>query len=122
MSTWKLFYDGGCNLCHASKLRSESWSARAGQALDVDVLVSDEAIAKGYGEAMVLEADGVVYTGADAWLKMTTVAPWYLRWISWLRFSTPTRWIAKLVYGVVDRNRIRWFGSSTCQVPNSAPR
>lgn len=120
MSTWKLFYDGGCNLCHVSKLRAERWAERYGQPLEVDVLASDEALAKGYGDAMVLEADGNVYTAADAWLKMLTVAPWYTRWISWFRLWKPTRMLAAWVYGIVERHRIKWFGSRACQI-GSAP-
>jgi predicted DCC family thiol-disulfide oxidoreductase YuxK len=117
MTPWKLFYDGGCNLCHVSKLRAERWAERAGQPLDVDVLLSDEGIAKGYGDAMVLEADGQVLTAADAWMKMMTIAPWYLRWISWFGLTKPTMAVARFVYGVVAKYRYKWFGTRACQVP-----
>jgi predicted DCC family thiol-disulfide oxidoreductase YuxK len=117
MAAWKLFYDGGCNLCHASKLRSERWAERAGRPLEVDVLASDEAIAKGYGEMMVLEADGAVLTGADAWLKMMTLAPVPLRWLSLMRLTKPTRAIAAFFYGIVARYRYRWFGTRSCPMP-----
>jgi predicted DCC family thiol-disulfide oxidoreductase YuxK len=117
MSTWKLFYDGGCNLCHVSKLRAEKWAEKSGQPLQVDVLASDEAIAKGYGEAMVLEADGQVLTAADAWMKLMTVAPWYLRWISWFGKTRPTMALAKLVYGLVAKFRYKLFGTRACQIP-----
>ena len=119
MGTWKLFYDGGCNLCHASKLQAERWAARAGQPLEVDVLLSDEAIAKGYADAMTLEADGQVYHAADAWLKLMTIAPWYLRWVSLARKSKLTRAIASYFYGVVAKYRIRWFGSRACAISPS---
>lgn len=120
MMTWKLFYDGGCNLCHVSKLRAEKWAAKAGQPLEVDVLVSDEAISKGYaGDVMVLEADGKVFFAADAWLKMMTLSPWYLRWLSWLCATPPTRAIARWAYGVVAKWRYRIFGTRTCPVPGA---
>jgi predicted DCC family thiol-disulfide oxidoreductase YuxK len=122
MSTWKLFYDGGCNLCHVSQLRAERWAQRAGQPLDVDVLASDEAISKGYGDAMVLEADGKVYEAADAWLKIMTVGPWYLRPLSWTRFFPPTHWLAAVAYNVVAKYRIKWFGSRACQIPSRTTR
>jgi predicted DCC family thiol-disulfide oxidoreductase YuxK len=122
MSTWKLFYDGGCNLCHVSKLRAEKWAAKAGQPLSVDVLASDEAIQKGYGEAMVLEADGRVLTAADAWMKLMSIAPWYLRWLSWFRLSKPTMAAARSIYGLVAKYRYKWFGTRACQVPSSANR
>jgi predicted DCC family thiol-disulfide oxidoreductase YuxK len=114
---WKLFYDGGCNLCHASQLRAERWAKKAGQPLDVDILASHEAIEKGYADAMVLEADGKVYQAADAWFKMMTVAPWYVRWVSWFRYWKPTRWLASKVYDLIAKYRIKWFGSRSCQIP-----
>lgn len=81
----------------------------------MDVLVSDEAIAKGYGEAMVLEADGRVYKAADAWLKVLTIAPWYLRWVAVFRKTALTMAIARWVYGIVERYRYRWFGTRACE-------
>lgn len=115
---WKLFYDGGCNLCHTSKLRVEKWAEKAGRPLDVDILQSDEAVAKGYPmDAMVLEADGTVYYGADAWLKIMEVSPWYLRWIAWTRHVPPLAWVAKKIYGIVARYRYKWFGTRACAIP-----
>jgi predicted DCC family thiol-disulfide oxidoreductase YuxK len=116
VAAWKLFYDGGCNLCHASQLRVERWAKRAGQPLEVDVLVSDEGIAKGYSEAMVLEADGRVLQAADAWMKVMTIAPWYLRWVALFGKTKPTMAIARVFYGIVAKYRIKWFGSRECQI------
>lgn len=121
MAAWKLFYDGGCNLCHVSQLRAERWARRAGQPLEVDILLSDEALAKEYPQdAMVLEADGKVYIGADAWLKIMEVAPWYLRWMSWMRLTPPTRAAARFFYGIVARFRYKLFGTRACQIPAKA--
>jgi predicted DCC family thiol-disulfide oxidoreductase YuxK len=116
MSTWKLFYDGGCNLCHTSKLQAEKWAKRAGQPLKVDVLLSDEAIERGYGDAMVLEADGHVYTAADAWLKLMSIAPWYLRWVALLSKTKPTQAVARFFYGIVAKYRLKWFGTRACAI------
>ena len=97
METWNLYYDGGCNLCHMSKLRAERWAERAGRPLHVEVLQSEEALEKSYGVSdMVLEADGRVFKRADAWLKLMTLAPWPLRWVSWFRLSAPTYWLARM--------------------------
>jgi len=117
VATWKLFYDGGCNLCHTAQLRAERWAKRAGQPLVADVLLSDEGIAKGYGEAMVLEADGKVFQAADAWMKMMTIAPWYLRWVAQFGKTKPTMAIARFFYGIVAKYRLKWFGTRACQVP-----
>jgi predicted DCC family thiol-disulfide oxidoreductase YuxK len=117
VAAWKLYYDGGCNLCHTSQLRVERWAKRAGQPLDVDVLLSDEGLAKGYGEAMVLEADGKVLQAADAWMKVMTIAPWYLRWLALLAKTKPTMALARFGYGVIAKYRLKWFGSRECKVP-----
>lgn len=90
--------------------------------MDVDILQSDEAIGKGYqGDVMVLEADGQVFYGADAWLKVMTIAPWYLRWLSWGRYTLPTRWLSRLVYGIVARIRYKLFGTRACPIPGAKP-
>lgn len=119
---WKLYYDGGCNLCHSSKLKVEKWAARAGQPLEVDILQSDEAVAKGYvGDAMVLETDRV-YSGGDAWLKFMEIAPWYLRWLSWAKYTPFTRWLVRLGYGLVARVRYRIWGTRSCPIPTAQQR
>ncbi len=118
---WKLFYDGGCNLCHVSKLRAERWAERAGQPMEVDILQSHYAIEQGYGDAMVLEADRV-YQGAEAWMKIMTISPWYLRWLGWLGQFWPFHPILKWGYGVVAKYRYRWFGTRACPIPGAKTR
>jgi predicted DCC family thiol-disulfide oxidoreductase YuxK len=125
VANWKLFYDGGCNLCHVSQLRAEKWAHRVHQPLDVDVLLSDEGIAKGYRDEMVLEADGRVYKAADAWMKLMTIAPWYLRWVAMFGKTKATMAVAKWFYGIVAKYRYKWFGTRECRVsrvegPNSS--
>ena len=119
MEQWTLYYDGGCNLCHTSKLKAETWAERAKQPLHVDILQSDEAIQKGYLEKglMVLEVDGQPIFGADAWLRILTIAPWYLRALSLMRLSAPTRWLARQGYAVVARVRYKLFGTRACPLP-----
>ena len=114
---WKLYYDGGCNLCHTSKLRVERWAERRHLPMDVDILQGPDAIEKGYGEAMVLEADGKVYQGADAWLRLMAIAPWYVRWIGLMAKTRFTKWIATSLYGIVAKYRYKWFGTRACQIP-----
>lgn len=114
---WRLYYDGGCNLCHESKLRVEKWAERAGQPFVAMPLQSTEALDKGYfGEAMILEADKT-YRAADAWLRLMDIAPWYLRWVGWLKVVPPLRAIMRWGYGIVAKYRIKWFGSRACQLP-----
>src|SRR5688500_14707565 len=84
---WKLYYDASCNLCHASSKKIKIWAQAAEQPLEVHTLQSPGAQAKGYNDRMVLEAEKVYFAG-DAWLRVMAIAPWYLRWISWARFTS----------------------------------
>lgn len=115
---WRLYYDGGCNLCHLSKLRVERWADRARQTLVAEVLQSDEALAKGYGDAMTLEADGRVFFAADAWLKLMELAPWFLRWVAILAKIPFIRPLFKWGYAGVARVRYRVFGRRECPLPS----
>ena len=89
----------------------------AHQPLDVAILAGDEGIAKGYGESMVLEADGLVLLAADAWMKIMTIAPWYFRWLTIFGKTKPTMAIVRWVYGIVAKYRYKWFGTKACQIP-----
>ncbi len=122
MAQWTLYYDGGCNLCHTSKLKIEKWAEQAQQPLNVDVLQSDEGIRKGYSlEGMILEIDGKPHIGYDAWLESMKVSPWYLRGIYGLRNVQPIRWCFKVGYGFVAKYRLMMFGTRTCPIPPRKP-
>lgn len=114
--TWKLYYDGECNLCHGSQLRVVKWASRSGQPVETEVLQSAEAIEKGYANDMVLEADKV-YLAEDAWLKLMRVAPWYLRWIGHVGELPILRQVIGLGYKLVARFRKKWFGTRSCPLP-----
>jgi predicted DCC family thiol-disulfide oxidoreductase YuxK len=106
---WKLYFDGTCNLCLKSSKTVQRWAKAAGQPLEVHTLQSPKAQAKGYSEQMVLEAERT-YFAAEAWLRAMSLAPWYLRWVSWLRFTPITKWVAATGYNFVARNRHLWMG------------
>lgn len=115
--TWKLYYDGECNLCHGSQLQVVKWAAKSGQPVDTEILQSPEAVEKGYsGDEMVLEADRV-YRAADAWLKLMQVAPWYLRWIGTVGRIPGVRQLLAFGYRIVARYRKKWFGVRACPIP-----
>lgn len=120
---WTLYYDGGCNLCHASQLRVVRWAARAGQPLDAVPLQSSEAEEKGYSlDGMVLEKDGIVFRAAQAWIEVLALAPWYLRWLHWLGRLPLFKSLLKWGYGVVAKYRIRWFGRRECSLHGRSHR
>lgn len=100
MTGWRLYYDSQCGFCTKWMRRSVRWVERSGTSIAALPLQGDEAAARGYGDVVVLEADRVYYAG-DAWLKLLGLAPWYLRGLSLMGFSKPTRrsvaWFYKLV-------------------------
>lgn len=114
---WKLYYDGECNLCHGSQLQLVKWAAKRGKTVETEVLQSEEAAQKGYvGDRMVLEADKVYYA-EDAWLKLLTVAPWYLSWVAVFRWVPPIRWLLGIGYRIVAKYRKKMFGTRVCPLP-----
>lgn len=114
---WRLYYDGECNLCHSSQLRVVRWARAAGQPLETDILQAPEAQAKGYGAAMALEADGEVHFAEEAWLKLARLSPGFVGWIAPFLSTRALRPLVRLGYGIVERNRLRWFGKRTCEIP-----
>ena len=120
MTPWKLFYDGGCNLCADSQLRVGKWAAKVHQPFEAVFLQSDEAVSKGYlGEEMILEADGEVFRGPEAWLKLLWIAPAPLRWLAGLCRFRWTHGVARLIYRLVARYRYVIFGRTTCEFPKA---
>lgn len=118
MAQWKLFYDGGCNLCEATQSRFARWAQRAGYPLQTQFLQSDEALEKGYvGDQIVLEADGEVLYGPDAALRLLRYAPFPLRWFAWMGRFAFTRWMTRMGYRLVARYRYAVFGRKTCALP-----
>lgn len=117
--TWKLFYDGGCNLCHTSKLKVERWAATKGQDLQAIPFQSSEGIERGYlNGPMVLEADQI-YKGADAWMQLSLLAPWWLQ-ILFVPARLPgLNLITRMVYNLIAKYRIKLFGSRECQIPQA---
>ena len=108
---WKLFYDGECNLCNASQLKVVQWADRIHYPLVTEILQSGEAKSKGYSDgSIVLEAEDKIYYAEDAWFKLLEIAPWYFRWLVWLKWIPGVRFIAGIIYKIVAKYRFRWFG------------
>lgn len=121
--TWQLFYDGGCNLCHESKLRAEQWAEQRHRPLVAMPLQSQEAWDRGFtGDEMKLVADGETYGAVDAWIKLLSIAPWYLRWLYPIGRTRIGRAVMRPVYNLVARYRKKWFGSRACALPKPTHR
>jgi predicted DCC family thiol-disulfide oxidoreductase YuxK len=108
--TWKLYYDGECNLCHGSQLQVARWASKSGQDIETEILQSDEAQNKGY------EGDEI-YRAHKAWIKLMTVAPWYLRWVAPVAKLPLLSWFTKIGYQFIAKYRKKFFGKRVCQLP-----
>jgi predicted DCC family thiol-disulfide oxidoreductase YuxK len=117
-----VLFDGECNLCNHSvnfvidrdprgHFRFASSQSDVGQALLARHGLRDAALT-----GVVLLQDGRAFTGSSAALRIARGlrAPWSL--LSWL--LVVPRPIRDFVYGVVARNRYRWFGRiDACRLP-----
>ena len=107
---WRLFYDSDCAFCTKWMRRSLRWAELRGVSMETQPLTGGEAMAKGYGDVVVLEADRV-YCAGDAWRKLVSLAPWYLRSFSLMRLSPPSRRLVGWIYGLVASRRSCEIGS-----------
>ena len=103
-AVWRLYYDSDCAFCMRMMRRACSWAESKGKPIEALPLNGPEAAAKGYGDALVLEADRIYHDG-DAWLKLLTLAPWYLCGLSSFASTKPTRALVDGIYRVVAARR-----------------
>ena len=106
-----ILYDGTCALCVGSKKKLESWPTAGSMRLvaiqspEVRTLAPGLSEQQLYGAMHVLE-NGKIRSGADGWYRIMRLAPLTMAWIAWI---TPLA-LARPVYGLIARNRYRWFG------------
>lgn len=110
---WMVFYDGYCNLCSLAV----KWIVR-NDAKKRFTLKPLQEINSGAStdNTMVLMLNGKVYIRSAAVLRIAVRLrfPWPLMVI----FFIVPRFLRDPVYGVVARNRKRWFGErNTCYIP-----
>ena len=123
-----LLFDGVCNLCNSAvqavirrdpegrvRLASLQSDAAAHALAEIGVDAAD------LPDSMVLIENGTVRTRSAAAIRLSRILgfPWSLFAITWI-IPRPIRdW----VYGVIARNRYRWFGKrESCMTPDPALR
>jgi predicted DCC family thiol-disulfide oxidoreductase YuxK len=117
-----VFYDGVCNLCHASVqwiLKHERNQDLRFAALQSDLarnLLPSQFLATGDPDSLVFYSNGKVFAGSDAALE---IAPYLKQPWRFLRvFRFVPKGIRDAVYFYIARNRYRWFGKQdSCMVP-----
>jgi predicted DCC family thiol-disulfide oxidoreductase YuxK len=108
-----VLYDGSCNLCRASAARVRRFDIRQ----NIELLdLHDPSAAQRFPqidreEAMkwmqAVDADGRIYSGADAWARIGLVLPFW-RFLAWILLVPGIHWFAGKIYAWIARNRYRW--------------
>src|SRR3974390_2272064 len=113
MGELTVLYDGGCSLCRASVARVRQVDTRQRiEFLDVHDPSVKERFPQVDADVALLwmqavDANGHIYSGADAWAHMGMLLPgWNL--LAWILLLPGVHWIAARVYQWVARNRHRW--------------
>lgn len=119
MSEITVLYDGNCSLCRASVARLRSFDTRHRvETLDLrdpsaQTRFPQIARAAAVRWMQAVDAQGRVWSGAEAWAQIGLLLPgWNL--IAWILLIPGVRWLAAKMYAWVARNRYRW-NSAACE-------
>ena len=124
-----LLYDGKCALCLKSvetlrRLKpKDDWDAIPFQAADLDSLLPGVSAADLQAQLHVIEADGRVYRGAEAIIRIMRTVPW-MKPIAWLYAVPGCKPLADAAYRWIARHRYALFGttdaceSGACRLPD----
>ncbi len=122
-----LFYDGLCPLCDgavrfvAARDRHGRFRFEPLQGSMAAALVPAEAAATGADSGtVVLWEDGTTHRKSEAVLRTLAALGGVWKVLAMLSRLVP-RFLRDAVYGVVSRNRSRWFGRRDCLLPPPGP-
>lgn len=127
-----VLFDGSCSLCRASVARVRPFDRR-GRIEFLDLHDPDSIRRfpnidreEAMRSMLAVNKRGRVYTGADAWAQIGLLLPgWNL--LAWILLVPGIRWIARIIYGWIARNRYRWNrevcadGSCALHLPPADP-
>ncbi len=80
------------------------------------------------GSVVVWGGEDEIWIKSEATAKILAQLPGALGWMGRMQLAAyrivpPTRWLADFIYGIIARNRYRWFGKrDACRVPTEAER
>jgi predicted DCC family thiol-disulfide oxidoreductase YuxK len=117
-----IYFDGVCNLCEGSVqfilridrkniFRFASLQGRAGQDMLAQHQMSGDDL-----KSFVLQEGDNIYTRSTGALRVLRLAGG--AWTLLYAFIIIPRFLRDAVYGIISRNRYRWFGKKTeCWIP-----
>ena len=119
-----IIFDGVCHLCNASVafiIRRDPRGVFSFTPLQGDLaqqILRDVPAQVKNADSVLLIENGRVYDRSEAALRICRRLPWPWNWI-WVLRLIP-KGIRDSVYGLVARNRYRWFGrSEACMMPRT---
>ena len=117
-----LLFDGVCNYCNSMTnfiirqdkkkvLRFATLQSNFGQNV-----LKENNLPTDVFESFILLDKGKLYKKSTAGLRLYSKLPWYWKWTQ--LFWIFPRFIRDWVYGIIAKNRYRWFGKrNECMVP-----
>jgi len=111
-----LIYDAECRLCMTSKEILEKWDRLHRikflpfQSIEAREISPDLAEQTNIDAMRFVETDQRVFVGIEAFRQMLPMLPMG-RFLSILLNLPGVSWLAGKIYGVIAKNRIRWFGA-----------
>jgi len=117
-----VLFDGVCNYCNSmvnfiirqdkkKKFRFAALQSEAGQQL-----LKENDLPSGNFDSFILISQQKIYQRSSAALRLYNQLPWYWKWtqLFWIFPRIFRDW----VYGIIAKNRYRWFGKKDqCMLP-----
>ena len=117
-----VLFDGVCNYCNSmvnfiirqdkkKKFRFAALQSEAGQQL-----LKENDLPSGNFDSFILISQQKIYQRSSAALRLYNQLPWYWKWtqLFWIFPRIFRDW----VYGIIAKNRYRWFGKKDqCMIP-----
>ncbi|MBS1622123.1 MAG: thiol-disulfide oxidoreductase DCC family protein [Bacteroidetes bacterium] len=122
-----IFFDGICNYCNGvinfiirqdkkKIFRFATLQSNYGQKI-----LREQNLPLEQFDSFLLLDKGKIYSKSTAGLRLYNKLPWYWKWtqIFWIF----PRFLRDAIYGVIAKNRYRWFGKKdSCMVPDPGLR
>lgn len=117
-----IFFDGVCNFCNywvsfiIRHDKKKIFLFAALQSAEGQKLLKERNLPADMPETFLLLDNGKLYMKSTAALRLYNKLPWYWKWTQ--LFWIVPKFFRDWVYGIIARNRYRWFGKrETCMVP-----
>ena len=117
-----VLFDGSCNYCNGMvnfiirRDKKKIFRFAALQSVTGQKLLKEWDLPADKFDSFILFDKGKVYQRSSAALRLYNKLPWYWKWTQ--LFWIFPKFIRDGVYGIISRNRYKWFGKrEACMIP-----